>query len=231
MTSSDDRFIAGRRFRLASRAFLMSLAFLLLVAGNASGAEPDDKRQLAMETHAAFFSTETNQTKPVDPQVFVRDPAAAAGVGPQGIEHVAGFRPALIADPPQSELFNAKGHPLGFTLGEWLGAKGTVDIAPDGRNVTIRVSSLRPKATYSLFENHFDQRPIGFTPLDGTGSRNSFVAQPDGKATITVKTPQRLTRANAVLLVYHSDGEAHGTSRGDIGVNAHHQLIARIKGD
>jgi hypothetical protein len=43
-----------------------------------------------------------------------------------------------------------------------------------------------------------------------------------------VTTPTMLTRANAVLLVYHTDGQAHGLSRGVPGVTAHHQLIARV---
>lgn len=214
------------RRRLALISALSLLAFASL---NPPALAQGGKRQLTMETHATFFSSETHQAKPVDPQVFVRDAGAAAGIGPQNIKHAAGFRPALLVDPLQSQLFNAQGRELGFTLGEWLGAKGTVDIATDGRTVSVSLSRLRPNATYSLFENHFDQRPIGFTPLDGDGSRNSFVAQSDGNLTISVKAPEALTHANAVLLVYHSDGEAHGKSRGEIGVNAHHQLIARIR--
>jgi hypothetical protein len=31
-----------------------------------------------------------------------------------------------------------------------------------------------------------------------------------------------------VLVVYHSDGKTHGDSRGEIGVGAQHQLIARL---
>lgn len=124
-----------------------------------------------METHAAFFSSETKQPKPLDPQVFVRDTTAAAGRGPQGIEHSAGFRPALVGDAGNSDLFNAAGKPLGFTLGDWLGAKGTVDVAGDGHTVTIHLTNLRPNASYSLLDNHFDEQPIGFTPLDGSGGR------------------------------------------------------------
>jgi hypothetical protein len=45
---------------------------------------------------------------------------------------------------------------------------------------------------------------------------------------VTVKVPQAMSNANAVLLVYHSDQQAHGESRGQIGVDAHHELIARI---
>ena len=44
---------------------------------------------------------------------------------------------------------------------------------------------------------------------------------------MTVTAPQLLTHANAVLLVYHSDKTFHGDQRGEIGVTAHHQLIAR----
>lgn len=181
-----------------------------------------------METHAAFFSSETRQPKPLDPQVFVRDPNAEAGKGPQGIQHAAGFRPAPMSDPAATPLFNAQGKPLGFKLGQWLGAQGAVDIAADGRTVTVRLRHLRPGARYSLFENHFDEHPIGFTPLDGSGTANSFIASAKGEAKVTVKAPAPLTHANAVLLVYHSDHEAHGMSRGEIGVNAHHELIARV---
>jgi hypothetical protein len=80
---------------------------------------------------------------------------------------------------------------------------------------------------YSLFENHFDQKPVGFTPLDGAGTDNDFVAGPDGRAVKTLTAPAPLTHDNAVLVVYHSDGKSHGTTRGMIGVDAHHQPIAR----
>jgi hypothetical protein len=117
---------------------------------------------------------------------------------------------------------------LGYSLGKWLGAHGTVHVAADGQSVTVRMSGLRPKGTYSLFEDHFDEQPIGFTPLDGSGKTNGFTAKSDGKAVVTVKVPQAMSNANAVLLVYHSDQQAHGESRGQIGVDAHHELIARI---
>jgi hypothetical protein len=50
---------------------------------------------------------------------------------------------------------------------------------------------------------------------------------PAGKAVMTVIAPAILTHDNAVLVVYHSDGKAHGKLRGNIGLDAHHQLIAR----
>jgi hypothetical protein len=63
--------------------------------------------------------------------------------------------------------------------------------------------------------------------IDGSGADNSFVADANGNAVVTTVSPAALTHDNAVLVVYHSDGKVHGRSRGDIGVDAHHQLIAR----
>jgi hypothetical protein len=217
--------IRRRNLALVFAALTLPLAGLS-VAGSATAAQ--GALDLKMETHAAFFSAETKQPKPLDPQVFVRDAKAQAATGPQNIKHAAGFRPALIAESAKTALFNADGQPLGLTLGKWLGARGTVQVAADGQTVTVRLSGLQPKGTYSLFENHFDQQPIGFTALDGSGKTNTFTAKADGKATVTVKVPEAMTHANAVLLVYHSDHQAHGESRGEIGVNAHHELIARI---
>ncbi|MDE2227761.1 MAG: hypothetical protein KGL11_01810 [Alphaproteobacteria bacterium] len=201
---------------------------MLAAAGPALAAAP---LNLIFTTHAMFFSSETRQATPLDPQVFVRDAAAPAAAGPQGIRHVAGFRPAPMSDPPATPVFTAQGKPLGFSLGAWLGATGTATITPlaSGKaRVTARFKGLRRHGRYSLFENHFDQQPVGFTPLDGRGTKNSFVADANGAATITVIAPQALTDANAVLLVYHSDHATHGLSRGDPGVTAHHQLIAKV---
>ena len=70
---------------------------------------------------------------------------------------------------------------------------------------------------------------LALAPPKVSAARNSFVAKADGTASVTVNAPEILTSANAVLLVYHSDGKTYGTSRGDIGVTAHHQLIAKVE--
>jgi len=184
-------------------------------------------------THGSFFSTETGQAAPLDPQVFEKDANAPAAAGPQGIYHVVGFRPAALSDAGETPLFNADGAALGFTLGRWLGANGTAQVTPAGggaQTVTVHFQGLIPQGTYSLFENHFDQKPVGFTPLDGKGTSNSFVAGKDGSATLSVVVPSAMTHDNAILLVYHSDHQTHGMMRGTIGIDAHHQLIARPPG-
>ena len=182
-------------------------------------------------THATFFSTQTNQAAPLDPQVFIKDAAVQAGSGPQDIGHSAGFRPALLADPPDAPLFNAQGAPLGFTLTQWLGARGNATVSPVGINadtITIVLQNLIPYAAYSLFDERFDQQPPAFVPLDGSGTGNSFVAGAGGDATVSLTVSPALTHADSIVVVYHSDGQPHGVSRGAIGITAHDQLIVRI---
>jgi hypothetical protein len=219
----------GRETRTSTSAVRAALAVsALLFSWSARAAEPIE---LDFVTHASFFSQETKQPSPLDPQVFVADAAAPAAVGPQGIEHDAGLRPLLLSDPPDTKVNSARGTPLGFTAHKWLGATGHVTITPDpkgGAKILASFKGLKPGGTYSLFENHFDTKPVSFTPLDGKGTRNSFKAKRDGSASVSVHGPEMPTGVNAVLLVYHSDNKSHGESRGQIGVNAHHQLIAKI---
>jgi hypothetical protein len=207
-------------------AWVIGLGSLTATAAYSAG----ETQVLGFETHAAFFSQETRQNPPLDPQVFVAAPGAPAATGPQGIKRNAGLRNALIADAPASPIMTASGQPLDMSLGTWLGAKGQAILTqqPDGREkVTVVLTGLKPHGHYSLFENHFDQKPVGFTPLDGNGTDNNFVANAEGEAVLTTMSPTIITHDNAVLVVYHSDGKSHGKLRGDIGVNAHHQLIAR----
>ena len=74
---------------------LLACATLVFIASTATtrAAEPV---HMNFETHAAFFSAETKQPKVLDPHVFVRDETAPAAIGPQGIPHIAAFRPALF---------------------------------------------------------------------------------------------------------------------------------------
>jgi len=186
---------------------------------------------LDFTTHAKFFTTEMGLPKVVDPQVFVADAAAPDAMGPQGIHHVAGFRPAMPTDPAATPLFTAVGKPLGVTLGAWFGASGRVQLTPQpggAVKIVVDFAGLVPNGVYDLFENHFDQKPVGFTPLDGAGTQNRVNVGADGRGHAELLAPAALTHDNAVLLVWHSDGITHGAARGEIGVTAHHHLIARI---
>ena len=186
---------------------------------------------LTFVSHATFFSSETKQAVPLDPQVFVKDAAAPAGAGPQFIDHDAGVRPALLSDPPDSDLYNAQAAPLGLTLKQWLDARGTIEIEqlnPNAQNVTVHFDGLSPYGVYSLFQNRYDQQATVFSPLDGAGTSNSFVADAGGAASVTLLVTPPLGHASTIVLVFHSDGQPHGMSRGGVGVNAHSQLIVRL---
>ena len=132
------------RVRLVGQSVGLAVA-LTLVATEAT--EAADSQRLTFTIHANFFSSETKQPKPVDPHVFVQDPASPAATGPQNIQHVAGVRPALIEqDAKITPLFNAKGDSLGFDFGQWLGANGSVTITPSA-NGKAKISAQFSKTS------------------------------------------------------------------------------------
>ena len=210
-----------RRHLFLTAAMLLQSFHLALAA---------DEVRYGFVLHAPFFSNEARVPNLLDPHVFVADPVTAEAVGPQGITHAAGFRPALMVDDPAQTLFNAKGKPLDMTLRQWFSAYGSYvgTRQNDGsERIVATFAGLIPNGHYSLFENHFAPAGVTFTPLDDKGIGNNVVARADGTATLTLTAPARLTHDNAVLLVYHSDGRDHGVERGTIGDTAHHQLISR----
>jgi hypothetical protein len=186
---------------------------------------------LTFVSYGAFFSSETKQVAPIDPQVFVKDATAAAGAGPELIDHDAGLRTALLSDPPDTNLFNAQAAPVGMTLKQWLGARGTVEIAQlnaNAQNVTVHFDGLSPYGVYSLFEGRYEQQATVSAPLDGIGTSNSFIADAGGGASLTLLVTPPLGHGSTIVLVFHSDGRPHGMSPGGVGVTAHNQLIVVI---
>ena len=207
----------------------LTAAFCVLA--NLAHAQTAPAVTLPFTTHAEFFSKEVGLSTVLDPQVFVLEPGEPAGRHWQGIEHIAGIRNARKDDPADTAIYNAKGASLDMTLGQWLNADGTVVLTPRAggeEEVDMDLHGLKAGGHYSVFENHFDQHPVGFTPIDGAGTGNSFIADANGAAEIKMIAPANMTHQNAVLIVYHSDGTPHGTERGAIGDTAHHQLIARL---
>ncbi|MBC5810324.1 MAG: hypothetical protein GIW95_05675 [Candidatus Eremiobacteraeota bacterium] len=203
-----------------------------LPAPAASPALPSTRPALVFVTHAAFFSQETRRSPAIDPQAFVRDDAAAEGTGPQNIAHVAGLRTARIDDLPESVAYTAKRDSLGFTVQKWFGANGMVELASGtggATRATFSFKKLIAFGVYSLFRINFSPDGATFLPFDGDGTTNTFTASVDGTAAMVMTSPDALPRGSAIVLIYHSDAQEHGTSRGEIGVSAHHQLIVRLQ--
>jgi hypothetical protein len=194
-------------------------------------AQPNLRQTVPFVTHAAFFSQETRRSPAIDPQVFVKDDAAAEGTGPENIAHTAGLRPARVDDLREVVVYNAKGDSLGFTLERWFGASGSVDIDPQpngNSRLTLKCQKLVAFGVYSVFRIAFSPDGASFKPIDGDGTTNSFTATVDGNANVVMSSPDALVRGNAIVLILHSDSQEHGVSRGEIGVTAHQQLIARL---
>ncbi|MEA2665071.1 MAG: hypothetical protein QOI11_2015 [Candidatus Eremiobacteraeota bacterium] len=178
--------------------------------------------QAALEARADQFA---------DPQVFVRQDGAAAVTGAQGIAHAAGLRPALMTDDPVTAAFNAQGKALGFNLGSWFGARGTVvyDPASAKPQVAMGFAGLNPGGVYSVFERRGTPGGATFAPLDGNGARTTFSADAQGNAALQLTLNAPLLPGSALVIVYHSDGTAHGTDPGQPGVTAHAQLMYRLQ--
>jgi hypothetical protein len=204
-----------------------ALTAAVVLTGMSFAASPP---KIDVITHAAFFSEEMQRSEVIDPHVFVQDATAPEAVGPLGIKHAAGLRPALIErDAKTLPLYTANGKALGMNLGTWLGAKLIIAITDAGGDARLDAafSGLRPQGHYSLFERHSDQKPVSFTPMDGEGNSNSFVTHADGTAKLSIRLTQPLPPTSAVVLIYHSDNQAHGRERGRVGFDAHHVVMTR----
>jgi hypothetical protein len=209
------------------RAIVAALVAAIALAGVSFAASPT---KMEVITHAAFFSAEMNESQVIDPHIFVQDPAVPQAVGPLGIKHAAGLRPALIEqDPKTASLYTADGKPMGMTLGEWLRGSFSISITNPGGGTRLNAtfSGLKPQGHYSLFERHSDQTPTAFTPVDGMGISNSFIAGADGGAKLSIKLARPLPSTSTVVLIYNSDNQAHGLERGHIGFDAHHLVMTR----
>jgi hypothetical protein len=178
---------------------------------------------------AVTFHPVTPETTSQPSDVFVRDASAQAQPGPGG--HVWGIRPPTPADPDAVPLVNANADPIKAVLGIWRTGDGTLEVTPGPKGVRVHAAfrHLIPDGRYSLFLRQLAGKTgTVFTPLDVTGTANSFSADDQGNAEAVVVSPLALPAGTQIMLVYHSDGADHASSLGNPGINAHAQLIARL---
>jgi hypothetical protein len=148
-----------------------------------------------------------------------------------------------------------KGADLGFTLKQWLAAIGTGTYVERNGNATINLAfrNLVPNGTYTIWSHQVTMPPnVKYTlsPLGAPdGSQNSFRADNSGNATfsldfaalpattnlsfpdyvamyVTKKAPITTNVTwTLITVIYHSDGQTHGSVSGDHGKDAHGQLV------
>lgn|GEM_PF-625042 len=208
--------------------------FMVLVAvpGVALAATQSYTLSYTFQSHGAFVAALRKQTTVLDPQVFVADPSAPAGTGPENIAHLAGFRPAAPGrDPASAPLYSAQGKPLGFTLGTWLGAAGQGTIVCNGNRaqVTNDFRGLIPGGLYQLVWLQITTAGYQRAPLGNpNGSDSIFAAGAAGNAHVVNALGFCPNPSDGIEIAYHSDGQSHGSALGTIGVDLQSQLAARF---
>lgn len=212
------------------RSFVLAIIAAALVGAAFPGPASAAYVTHAFVTGAEQAALEARADQFADPQVFVQQAGATAVTGAQGIARAAGLRPALMTDDPVMPAFNAQGKPLGFNLGAWFGARGTVvyDPASAKPQVAMGFAGLNPGGVYSVFERRGGPG-AAFAPLDATGARTTFTADAQGNAALQLTLGAPLLPGSTIVVIYHSDGAAHGTDPGQPGITAHAQLMYRLQ--
>jgi len=184
----------------------------------------------------------------VEQDVFMVDPTNASQVrripAAQVTNHMDTLLYASTEEAPFEPMKAAptetypKGGSLGFTLGDWLKAKGSGSYACNGNKATIKASfqGLVPNGVYTMW-NFIDLDPPA-EPWQGLlvptgkrdGSQSVFSSDAKGNATydqVVEPCPQlSATQSLAGLAIaWHSDGKTYGISPGGLGVVSHAQLM------
>lgn len=120
-----------------------------------------------------------------------------------------------------------KGLALGFTLGQWLSARGvgTYSVTGDSALIDVSFRRLVSDGLYSLWCVPSPGRPPGQLPcgaMDGT--ENTFHADASGNGSLRVRT-RLLPPGGVIAIAYHSDGLTYGQVPGELGRNAHIHLV------
>ena len=181
--------------------------------------------------HARFEESRLHSHVALDPEIFVADANAPAAKGPLGISHIAGYRPARLADDASSPVYNAQGIGISLSLGRWLAASGHAEIfaqqeAAQGTRVNFTFTGLVPFGLYSIFISH--STPDGTVIVPFSDETDSITATINGYANVSGVSAAPLENGDVLLLVYHSDDQTHGDSRGDLGITAHDQLVLPV---
>ena len=222
--------ICAVRLSVVTTAALSAAA--IAACGSSSHAVAASTGTAAYQLHMSFFSHESGLKGVIDPQVFVRKAGVPRAVGPQMIPHAAGLSPAPQDAAAGSSLHGATGASLGITLGEWERARGSLRISCANSRSTVHstLTGLIPRGVYSVFVVHLKVNGPGrFTPLGNiAGTDNNFVASPSGTAAPNDTVSGCLTKSDAVVVIWHSDGKTHGTTPGMLGVTWHNSVITPV---
>ncbi len=175
-------------------------------------------------------------------------------VGKDDVERYAEAPVFGAARPVRHAPFSPKkngpyptGASLGMSLGDWLAATGIVKFTCSSGAGRIQAvfRSLVPNGTYTMWyfrvaKAHMGCADCPFATIDfpvgaKDGSQSPFAADARGDALIDISfkpclAPGDDQLAAALAIAYHSDGNTHGPSPGDMGNNSHVQLFVVLPG-
>ncbi len=130
-----------------------------------------------------------------------------------------------------------RGEDLGFTLGDWLAARGVGTYLEVDGNATMDLvfRNLIPNGTYTVWWAGVTHEPYRFVVAPAgaaDGSENSFRANASGNGSFHVRMPSLPPGSNEtrtlIVVRYHSDGRTPGSTPGPYGKTAHVQLLYRM---
>jgi len=130
-----------------------------------------------------------------------------------------------------------RGSDLGFSLGDWLAARGEGIYSEQNGNATMDLvfRNLIPNGTYSVWWAGVTHEPYRFVVAPAgapNGTENSFKADASGSGAFHVRMsplPPGSNQTRTLIAVrYHSDGQVPGSAPGAYGKTAHVQLLYRL---
>lgn len=135
-----------------------------------------------------------------------------------------------------------KGRPMGFTLGEWLAARGSGSYRCDNGKgeLSLNFTGLRSDAVYTIWHFFFASPPT--KPSIGTydiplgtrdGAQSVFRTDGMGNANIrkTIMPCLQMSGeqiASGLAVAWHSDGRTYGALPGQFSLNSHVHLFAML---
>ena len=221
-----------------------AISSAILIAGSAGLAQAEPvKFELQLVDHL--------RAEMIEQDVYVERTAGSGEVYRVTTEDAAAFNDSPVfttatevSHDPMNAAANGphqKGQALGFTLGEWLNASGTVNYTCEDGTATIEATfdNLVPEGVYTMWSFYLPT-PFAepFTTYDlpmgsRDGSDSIFIADRQGNARYDVSFEPCLQGgadqlAAGIAIAYHSDGQTYGAVPGEFGNKTHVHLFALL---
>lgn len=154
-------------------------------------------------------------------------PLAGVNAQEESMEEATAFPAALLQSTDMS------GAPEGQEPEAWMNAAGIAffDMGMEGSDtITFVAVGLVPDGLYTLWwvNNMEDEASMSMGPAGGTPA-NEFIADKTGKAVASFEVASD-NDYQTLVVAYHADGETHGETPGEMGVQTFAHLMGAFPG-